>query len=656
METIFLKILNMSLTATYVIAAVLLIRLLLKRAPKKYSYLLWAIVLFRLVCPVSISSEFSIFNAPPFDMTAAQKNSPSALSYVPADIGYMEKPGMTVGIPTMNAMISESLPPAAPAASVNPLQLWIKIGTIVWGSGVAALLLYALVSYFRLKRRMVTAVRLNNQIYESDSIRSPFILGFIKPRIYIPFGLREQERIYILKHEAYHLKRKDHLIKPLAFAVLAIHWFNPFAWLAFTLMAKDMEMSCDERVLTETGSGIAKEYCSSLLAFATNQRLPSASPLAFGETAIRERVKNILRFRAPKKRMIALSAAACILAVAVCATNPIVNGAIDEDIDPYGSFRFEEQVYMNLFSSFMAFEGFKEYYTFTENSLIITDEAGNQQKMAAIYEREALDEQEFKNSFIMANMKGASLNVPNISGYKERYQYKLTQSAVDSDYRLYLLDDELWLAKMHKDNVNTLQSEYIWSIYKITRLNEDLPDKTTITGTQDDVDAFLALQQDFKSGYDTDMPYNITPETIKENSAYQIFKYSQSSASFLLYEGHVYPLGEWFGGFGVTSMALADLDSSGESELYFTYSFGSGLHRSLAGYFDPVTKQMHAFDYAHMGGDMALMPNRDGTLSLYAAKISSSAGFVNFTSERTDFIADIIYAKGRISLKPARDE
>jgi beta-lactamase regulating signal transducer with metallopeptidase domain len=642
METLFLKILNMTLTATYVIVAVLLIRLLLKRAPKKYSYLLWAIVLFRLVCPVSISSELSLFNAPPFDMTAAQKSGEAALSYVPADIGYMEKPGMTVGIPTMNVMISDSLPPATPAASANPMQIGIQIGTILWCSGVAALLIYGIVSYFRLKRRLVTAVRLDNYIFESDNIRSPFILGFIKPRIYIPFGLREQERIYVLKHEACHLKRKDHLIKPLAFVVLAFHWFNPFAWLAFVLMAKDMEMSCDEKVLAETGSGIAKEYCNSLLSFAANRRFPSASPLAFGETGIRERVKNILRFRAPKKRVIAFSAATCILAVAVCATNPIVNGALKESANPYGSYRFEEQVYMNLLSSFMAYEGFKEYYTLTENSLIITDEAGNQQKIAAAYERKALDEQAFKESFMMPSM-----NVPTISGYKERYQYVLNHSAVDPGYRLYLLDDEIWLAKMHKDNVNTLKNEYIWSIYKISKLDEEISGNAAIVGTQDGVDAFLAMQKDFKSGYDTDKCYNITPESIVENSDYRIFKYDKSSASFLLYEGEVYPLGEWFGGLGVTSMALADMDSDGESELYFTYSWGSGLHRSHVAYFSPSAKEIVALPYTHLNEDMTLVDNRDGSLSLYAAVISNLVDFANFETERTDFISDIVYANGQ---------
>lgn len=650
METLFLKILNMSLTASYVIIAVLLIRLLLKRAPKKYSYLLWAVVLFRLVCPVSISSELSLFNAPPFDMTAAQKSGEAALSYVSADIGYMEKPGLTVGIPTVNVMISDTLPQADPTASVNPLQIWIQIGTVLWCLGVLALLVYSLVTYFRLKRRMATTVLLDKHIFESDNIRSPFILGFIKPRIYIPFGLQEQERVYILKHEAYHLKRKDHLIKPLAFVVLAFHWFNPLAWLAFILMAKDMEMSCDEKVLSETGSGIAKDYCTSLLAFAANRRLPSASQLAFGETGIRERVKNILRFKTPKKRVIVFSAAACIIAVAVCATNPIVNGALQETGEPYGSYRFEEQVYMNLLSSFVAVDGFKEYYTFTKNSLIITDGAGNQQKMKAVYERKALDVQKFNESFM------PSINVPNILGYKERYEYVLTDSAVDPEYRLFLLDDEVWLAKTNKDNVNTLKSEYIWSIYKISKVDEEIVKSESIVGTQDGVDAFLALQKDFNSGYDTDKCYNITPQSISENSEYSIFKYDKSAASFLLYKGVVYPLGEWFGGLGVSSMALADLDNDGDSELYFTYSWGSGLHRSHAAYFNPSTKEIVTLPYTKMNKDMTLVDHGDGSLSLYGADISNLIDFAHFDKKKSDFISDIVYEKGQILLSAAANE
>ncbi len=262
METLFLKVVNMSITAAYIIPAVILVRFLLRRAPKKYSYLLWSVVLFRLICPVSFSAIFSIFQRKPFDMTTAQRSGGAALNFIPADIGYMEAPSVTVGIPTMNSIISESLPATAPYASFNPLQIWILLGTSLWCTGFAVLLVCSIISYVRLKRSMATAVRLDGNVFESDKIRSPFILGLVNPRIYIPFGLEEREQSYILRHERYHLKRMDHLIKPISFCILALHWFNPLAWLAFLLMTKDMEMSCDEKVLTETGTDIPSGICS----------------------------------------------------------------------------------------------------------------------------------------------------------------------------------------------------------------------------------------------------------------------------------------------------------------------------------------------------------------------------------------------------------
>jgi len=184
----------------------------------------------------------------------------------------------------------------------------------------------------------------------------------------------------------------------------------------------------------------------------------------------------------------------------------------------------------------------------------------------------------------------------------------------------------------------------------------DVPYGATISGTQAGVPDFLSLQQDFKSGYDTDTCYNITPEYIQENSDYLVFKYDTSCASFLLYEGKVYPLGVWFGGFGVTSMALADLNGDQKPELYFTYSWGSGLHRSYAAYFDPVAKKVVIFDYTHLNKDMMITENNDGGLSLYGAVINKTDSFVNFYIERTDFISDIVCENGQISLNPVTNK
>lgn len=173
-----------------------------------------------------------------------------------------------------------------------------------------------------------------------------------------------------------------------------------------------------------------------------------------------------------------------------------------------------------------------------------------------------------------------------------------------------------------------------------------------ISGTQDGVADFITLLQNFKSGSDTDTCYNITPDYIRDNSGYSVFKYDASCASFLLYEGKVYPLGEWFGGLGVTNMTLADLNGDQKPELYFTYSWGSGLHRSHVAYFDPVGKKVVTLDYTHLNKDMLITENEAGGLSLYEAAINRMESFVNFTMERTDYITDIVYKNGQISLIP----
>ncbi len=649
MEALFLQVLNMSITAGYVILAVLLVRLLLKQAPKKYSYLLWSVVAFRLICPVSFSSGVSIFNVRPFDMTVAQSGGGAALRYIPTDIGYMATPKVTVGIPLMNSAISERLPGAVPAASVNPLQIWIWLGTLLWCAGVVVLLVYSIATFIRLRRHVATAVRLEGHVFESDRVQLPFVLGFVRPRIYIPFGLGAEERTYILQHEEYHLARRDYLIKPLAFLVLAVHWFNPLVWIAFMLMTRDMEMSCDEKVLSVTGAGVAKAYSTSLLSFAAHRRFPAASPLAFGETSIRERVRNVLRFEKPKRWVVVLAAALCVVAVAACATNPQENAAPPATEELYGNYVFEKQVYMNPLSSFIAFDGYKEYYTFTKDGLTITEESGSQRSMAVKYERVEVDEQAFKAGFMM------DMGVPDISKYKGRYQYTLTDapSAIPA-FRLYLMDDEVWLAHWN--------SEYTWSIYKIARYDGELPapvvesdtqeviTRARVSGTEAGVEDFLALQGDFESGYDVDTCYNITPAFIKENSDYSVFKYDTSCASFLLYEGEVYPLGEWFGGLGVTSMALADMDGDGTSELYFTYSWGSGIHRSHVAYFDPVAKRTVTLDYAHMNEDMMVVDNGRGGLSLYDARLTDMADFVSFNIEAVGRLADLAFVDGEVQL------
>jgi len=515
---------------------------------------------------------------------------------------------------------------------------------------MVVLFAHGLVAYLRVQRRVATAVRLEDGIFEADGIRSPFILGLLSPRIFIPFGLTAEEQVHILRHERCHLHRRDHLIKLFSFGALAAHWFNPLVWLAFSCMSRDMEMSCDEQVLSSAGVGSAQGYGRTLLSLATKRHLPAASPLAFGETGIRQRVLNILHFRQPARWVTVLATLVCLLVTVACVANPLQQPGPVADRELSGSYQFAQQVYMNPLSSFLALDGYKEYYTFAADGLIVTDAYGSQRRMMVSYEPDVVDAQAFSQNF---GPLAASFRPPDISAFKERRQCTLLDASGKAVYRVYRLDDQIWLARLYWNSRE--QSEYIWSIYHISAFDGDIPARATIYGNEDGVADFLSLQTDFQSGYDQDNCQNITSEYIQTNSGYRIFKYAASCASFLLYHGEVYPLGGWMGGLGVTSMSLADLNQDGEQELYFTFSFGSGLHRSHVGFFDPGAKQVVVLDYVHPNTDMMLAYDNQGKLCLYEASVVEMDSFVDFCLEKGECLAEIRYEDGQASLQLASE-
>ncbi len=338
MTALFSTVLDMSLMACPVIAVILLLRLPLKKAPKKYSYALWAIAGFRLIFPGSIESAFSIFNlqrraaAPKAPVTAAPVSTPIiniADAVTPTAPPASAPPVVSTFAPAVDIPISTAppagdiLPPAAtaaPTAPAAPALGVMDILAILWCLGMAALLIYSVVSYIRLKRRMATATLLEDNIYRAEGLASPFILGFFRPRIYIPYGLEGDELSYVLAHERCHLKRGDHIIKPLAFLILILHWFDPLVWLAFILMSKDMEMSCDEKLLAKN-EGIRKAYSSTLLSFASNRRFPAPGPLAFGEGSVRSRIKNVLHWKKPALWVTIAAVLVCITTILICSTD-----------------------------------------------------------------------------------------------------------------------------------------------------------------------------------------------------------------------------------------------------------------------------------------------------------------------------------------------
>ena len=293
MTNLFLTILNMSITGAFVIAAICLARLPLKRAPKLISYCLWAVAGFRLAFPFSIESIFSLI---PF------KTAP-----IPLDIPLQAAPYVDGGIPVINYTAISILPydvPVPAATGINSIQIWTAMGAYVWLIVAAAMIVFGIFSYIRLRYKMKNANLLKGNIYATNALQAPFVLGFLQSKIYIPYDIDQNEYEYIVLHEQTHIKRFDHISKAVAYLILCVHWFNPLAWAAFLLMSVDMEMSCDEQVLKMIGPSMKKEYSLSLLSHASGRRFVCGSPLAFGEGGIKERVKRVLNFRKPSRTVI----------------------------------------------------------------------------------------------------------------------------------------------------------------------------------------------------------------------------------------------------------------------------------------------------------------------------------------------------------------
>ena len=311
MAAVFLKLLNLSISASWLVLAVLVLRLVSKRSPKWMNVLLWGIVALRLVLPFSVESALSLI--------------PSAETVSPAVVQFDPAPTITSGVSIIDNAVNPSLSEhfaAVPTMSVNPLYVWTEIAGWVWLIGLGAMLLYALVSYLRLRRRVSVSLPIRDRIYLCDAISSPFILGVVKPHIYLPSGLDEVQRQNVLSHEQAHLARRDHWWKPLGFALLAVYWFNPVLWLAYALLCRDIELACDERVIRTMDESAVKTYSTVLLACSMPRKAVITCPLAFGEVGVKERVKNALHYKKPAFWVVAASVAVCVV-VAVCfLTNP----------------------------------------------------------------------------------------------------------------------------------------------------------------------------------------------------------------------------------------------------------------------------------------------------------------------------------------------
>ena len=298
MEQFLSQLARQSLTAGWMILALLVLRPLLKKAPRSFSCLLWALVAVRLVTPFSFQSRVSLV---PQSIAASTRITPIL-------------PELSV-----SALEQPTVQAAAPVQGIA----WGQVLTVVWLMGLAAMAVYALVSYIRLINRVRVSIRIQDRLYLCDNVRSPFVLGIFRPRIYLPSDMEPQTTAFVLAHEQAHLRRGDHLWKPLGYAILCIHWFNPLCWIAYILFCRDMEQACDEAVIRNMTAGDKKAYSAALLKCSLPRSAVAACPLAFGELSVKQRIRGVLNYRKPKFWVVAVSAVLCVVLAACFLTDPV---------------------------------------------------------------------------------------------------------------------------------------------------------------------------------------------------------------------------------------------------------------------------------------------------------------------------------------------
>lgn len=307
MMELVLKLLNMSISASWLVLAVILLRLLFRKSPKWISCLLWGIVALRLIIPFSLESVFSLI--------------PSA-QVIPQNITTTQTPAIYSGIPAVNSAVNplftQYLTP-----DTYMLEIAVSYASVVWLAGAAALLLYSAVSCWRLHRQVRASIQIGKKLYVCDDVESPFIFGVLFPKIYVPSGIEAQQLEYVLAHENAHINRRDHWWKPLGFLLLTVYWFNPLLWLAYILLCRDIERACDEKVIANMDSSGKKGYAEALVACSVHRRTVMACPVAFGEVAVKTRIQGIFLYHKPSFRLLLAAAVAC-MATAVCfLTDPI---------------------------------------------------------------------------------------------------------------------------------------------------------------------------------------------------------------------------------------------------------------------------------------------------------------------------------------------
>ena len=316
MDVVMIKLFNMSITAMWLILAVIILRAILKKAPKYINLIMWALVGFRLICPFNFESMFSLI---PTSET------------IPGNIQATSSPSINTGIDAINEIVNPAISELSEmpySIGYNPIDMLLKISFLVWVAGIAVMLVYSAVSYLKLHRMVRASIRYKENIYLCDNIKSPFILGIIRPRIYLPSDINANQINPVIAHEKAHIRRFDHILKPLGFAVMSIHWFNPLVWIAYSLFCRDIEYACDEKVIKDMKSEEKKTYSEALLSLSISKRNLAVCPLAFGEIGVKNRIKSVLSYKKPTLWIIIISVIA-LAGVAIGFMTTPKNDSID---------------------------------------------------------------------------------------------------------------------------------------------------------------------------------------------------------------------------------------------------------------------------------------------------------------------------------------
>lgn len=486
--TLFIKLFNLSLSAGWIVLFVVLLRLVLKKAPKWINCLWWLLVGLRLIFPFSVESVFSLI--------------PSS-EVVSPDIIYSASPSVSTGIPAFNSVINpiiESTFTPDPSYSVNPLQVVAIIGSYVWLIGLAVMLIYTVVCYVMLRRKMRFAVKTEGNIYESENVESPFILGVIRPKIYLPFGLEESSREHILSHEKAHLKRKDHLIKPIAFLLLSVYWFNPLMWVAYVLLCRDIELACDEKAVKEMEKDQRKEYSLALLQSSVHRRMVAACPLAFGEVGVKQRVKSVMNYKKPAFWVIVVALIASVVASVCLLTNPIESDSIET-----GRYVTEQWLYRERATD----------YT-TENTYILFED----ELMYVLPDGEGISLGDIKKANISAEeiagyakMPGAWLVDYDLRGITASYIVSTSEEPIMSGAYILVKTEsgDVLLGEIKEDTENENETVKLVSLQNLKfKENESLVIRESISETSErDFQIEVSLMNQLDPPEDTlpDMPY-----------------------------------------------------------------------------------------------------------------------------------------------------